>query len=159
MQFAPATRDHPVTIRSARPEDAPDVERLYRQLVPNDPAVRVLPGRIDQVAADPASLLLVAERSDRVAGSAFVTVCLDTMYGDRPYLVIENVVVEATARGAGVGRRLLEAVDRVAVEAGASKVMLLSSAARTEAHWFFEACGYAADAKRGFVRYRSAMQG
>lgn len=159
MHFSLISGDHPVTIRRAHTADAPDVERLYRQLVPGDPAVRVLPERIDQVAADPASLLLVAERSGRLAGSAFVTVCLDTMYGDRPYLVIENVVVEETVRGAGVGRRLLEAVDRVAVEAGASKVMLLSSAARTEAHRFFETCGYAADAKRGFVRYRSAMHG
>lgn len=159
MQFSLASGDHPVTIRSARPADARDIERLYRQLIPGDSAVRVLPERIDQVAADPASLLLVAERSGRLAGSAFVTVCLDAMYGDRPYLVIENVVVGETDRGAGVGRRLLEAVDRVAVEAGASKVMLLSSTVRTGAHRFFEACGYIANAKRGFVRYRSAMHG
>jgi len=159
MQFAPAAGDHPVKIGSARGWGAPAGERVSRQLVPGDPAVRVLPGRIDQVAADPASLLLVAERSGRLAGSAFVTVCLDTMYGDRPYLVIENVVVEETARGAGVGRRLLEAVDRVAIEAGASKVMRLCSVARTEAHRVFGGRGYTANAKRGFVRYRSAMEG
>jgi len=132
---------------------------LYRQLVPADPAVCVLPARIEQVAADPASLLLVAECSGRLTGTALIIICLDTMYRDRPFLVIENVVVDETVRGAGIGRRLLDAVDQVAVEAGATKVMLLSNAARAKAHRFFEACGYAPDAKRGFVRYRSAMHG
>lgn len=159
MRLALGNDDRLLTIRSAGPEDAADVERLYRQLVPDDPAIRVLPARLVQIALDPASLLLVAERPGGLAGTAFVTLCLDAMYADQSYLVIENLVVDEAARGGGVGRRLLETVDQVAIEAGSSKVMLLSSARRPGAHRFFEACGYSSSAKRGFVRYRSAMTG
>lgn len=144
-----------MTIRNARPEDAYGIERLYRQLTADDPNVRVLLARIDKITADPATQLLAAERSGRLVGTTLLTVCLDVMYGEQPYLVVENVVVDHEARGAGVGRRLLTEVDRLALETNATKVMLLSASSRPAAHRFFEACGYSSTAKRAFVRSRS----
>ena len=48
---------------------------------------------------------------------------------------------------------LLAAVERAARAARCTKLMLLSSAARSKAHGFFEHLGFDGQRKRGFVKY------
>ena len=53
------------------------------------------------------------------------------------------LVVTKTARGKGVGRRLVERLEQWAVERGAAKISLTSALHRSEAHAFYEGIGYA----------------
>lgn len=156
MRLAVAHGPAGVSVRSAEPLDAAAVEALYRELVGGEAPVRVRPERIDHILADPHSILAVAELEGRVIGSVFVTICLDPMFGEQPYLVLENLVVADAARGRGVGGALLDAIHAVASTCSASKIMALSSIGRSRAHRFLRLHGYDADAKVGFVRYRSA---
>ena len=90
-------------------------------------------------------------------GILLVCLCADVMFGRRPFAVVENIVVDAPARGQGVGAELLREVDRFCRAADCSKIMLLSASERSDAHRFFERAGYAGDRKRGFVKYRNAF--
>ena len=94
-----------LVLRPAEPADAEAIESLYQALAPN-PAVRVLPERIAQVGADPNTELLVAEVEGRVLGVALLTLCLDVMFREQPFAVVENVVVAPECRGQGVGSAL-----------------------------------------------------
>lgn len=143
-----------ITIRPACAGDAADLERLYRQLT-GDTDVQVLPERIRQLAADPNTRLLVAESAEKVCGTVLITLCQDVMYGKQPFAVLENLVVCETQRGRGVGQQLLAAGEALCLPADCSKMMLLSSSQRHDAHRFFERSGFKGDSKRGFVRYRS----
>lgn len=143
----------PLVIRKAIAEDAPAIQELYRQLVGN-PYVRVLPERIASVGQDPMTKLLVAEAEGLVVGTVLVSLCSDVMFQNQPFAVVENVVVSAAHRNDGIGASLLREVERICQSAECSKIMLLSSAARTEAHRFFERAGYAGTSKKGFVKYR-----
>jgi len=78
------------------------------------------------------------------------------MYGMQPFGIVENIVVLQSVRGSGVGSSLLAYVERLAHQADCSKLMLASSAARTDAHAFFEHSGFASN-KVGFVKYRRAF--
>jgi GNAT superfamily N-acetyltransferase len=155
-----APRDGPapssVAVRRARAADAPGIAALYAQLVAN-PALQVLPARLDELHASADAALLVAESSGALAGTVFVAWCPDAMFGRQPFAVVENIVVDASARGHGVGRALLAEVERLCLARDCSKVMLLSASERADAHRFFERSGYAGDRKRGFVKYRSAF--
>ena len=142
-----------ITVRKAEAADAPAIQALYRQLVSN-PAVSVTPERIANLAADPATALLVAEIGGRVAGTVLVSLCADVMFGDQPFAVIENVVVSGEHRGLGIGEALMCHAERHCQVTGCSKIMLLSSAERTEAHRFFERAGFTSSTKKGFVKYR-----
>jgi GNAT superfamily N-acetyltransferase len=95
----------------------------------------------------------VYERDGAVVGTVLLTLCLDAMYEERPYGLLENLIVDADARAEGVGRALLEHVERVGRELGCTKLMLLSNARRTEAHAFFERLGYSGSVSRGFKKY------
>ncbi len=139
-------------IRTARPADAPRIEALYRLLVPGRP-VAVLPGRIEEIRQDPNTLLAVSDHRGDVGGTALLCLCRDPMYGMQPFGLIENVVVEQGVRRQGVGSALLAFLERAALAADCSKIMLLSASFRNQAHAFFEKAGYGAR-KAGFVKYR-----
>jgi GNAT superfamily N-acetyltransferase len=143
-----------MVLREALPADAPAITRLYQLLVPGDGHVGVTPGRIGAIAADPHNFLFVVEAAGRVWATGFLTVCLDPMYGDRPFGVVENLVVDPARRRQGCGRFLLQAIEDVCWRHGCTKIMLLSSVFRAEAHRFFSARGFAGDKKRAFVKYR-----
>ena len=143
--------------RRAGPHDAAEIARLYAQLVAN-PAVRVDPQRLAELAAAADAAVLVVERTGRLLGTVLVAVCADVMFGARPFAVVENIVVDDRARGQGIGALLLAEAERFCLAANCSKIMLLSAAERVEAHRFFERAGYAGDRKRGFVKYRQAFR-
>jgi GNAT superfamily N-acetyltransferase len=140
-------------VRRAHPEDAPAITDLYRTLVPGDDNIRVVPERLAALEADPNNQLLVIELSGRVCATALLTIALDVMYGDQPFGVIENVIVDPTRRGRGIGRALMQALEREARTARCTKLMLLSGASRADAHRFFARLGYDGERKRGFVKY------
>jgi len=151
---APIVTDHrPIQVRRAQPRDATAIEALYRLLVPGDDNISVSPDRIAALEENPSNHLLVVELEATVCGSAFLTICLDAMYGFQPYGVVENVIVLPTARGSGLGAALMDGVERAARDARCTKLMLLSSQSRTDAHNFFLRLGFDGERKRGFVKY------
>jgi GNAT superfamily N-acetyltransferase len=140
-------------VRQAQPTDAPAVQALYEALVPGDENISVDPAHLFRLQSDPDSHLLVVDAAGTVCGTAFLTVCQDPMYGDQPFGVVENVMVLAAARRLGAGRALMDDIERVARAARCTKLMLLSSLSRTDAHAFFTRLGYDGARKRGFVKY------
>ncbi len=147
----------PIRVREAVPEDAPQVGFLYEILTAKP--CSVLPSRIAEIAADARSFLYVAEHEGHVAGTAFLTLCLDPMYWRQPFALVENVVVDPALRGVGIGAALMRHVEVCCIRSDCSKIMLLSAATRVDAHRFFGRLGYASDKKAGFVKYRSQLVG
>lgn len=141
------------TIRRAAAQDAPAIERLYRELV-SDPHVHVDPGQVAALSESSTNVLLVAEADGVICATALLTLCADVMYRTQPFGVVENVIVAELMRGRGIGHSLLARVEQMAVAADCTKLMLLSAASRQDAHVFFQQCGFNGDAKHGFVKYR-----
>jgi N-acetylglutamate synthase-like GNAT family acetyltransferase len=140
-------------VRRATARDAAAIQRLYQALVPGDPNIAVDPRTVEGLATDPHNHLLVVDVDGAVCGTAFMTLCLDPMYGSQPYGVVENVIVLEASRRQGAGRALLQEVERVARAARCTKLMLSSSAGRSGAHTFFARVGFDGDRKRAFVKY------
>jgi N-acetylglutamate synthase-like GNAT family acetyltransferase len=119
----------------------------------SNPAIDVRADRIKEIRADPANLLLVIEDAGQIVGTAFVTLCRDPMFGFRPYAVVENVIVSEDRRRRGIGHTLFQHIEELANGAECTKIMLLSSSYRADAHTFFMQVGFTADKKRGFIKY------
>lgn len=140
-------------IREAISADAPDVASLYRELV-RDPNLCVLSEQVETLRQSASSFLLVAEIHGVICGTALLNLCADVMYGTQPFGVIENVIISPSFRGQGVGRQLMSHMEHLANQHDCTKLMLLSSQTRTEAHAFFRRCGFQDGTKQGFVKYR-----
>jgi GNAT superfamily N-acetyltransferase len=127
---------------------------LYRHLV-DDENVRATASQIEVLEDDARTRLLVCEINGRVRGTVLVCLCADAMYAGQPFAVVENFVVDQECRDNGIAQALLREVERFCLARNCSKMMLLSSASRVDAHRFFEQTGFRGDRKRGFVKYRS----
>jgi len=120
--------------------DAEDVALLCGQWGYPSTAAEV-EERLGPVLTDPSHVLLVAEGED---GSAVGWVHAFAWYSlaAPPALEVVGLVVDEAARGGGIGRVLMSAVEQWAAERSLAPVRLRSAAGRHEAHAFYERIGY-----------------
>ena len=143
-------------IRIAKQEDADEICRLYRQLS-NSSDICVLPEKIKDFKKDANNVLLVVEINKQICGTALVIICPDVMFKSQPFAVIENLIVNNDKRNKGIGTALFKYIERYCWDKDCSKIMLLSSKERENAHVFFKKFGFDESLKKGFVKYRSSM--
>lgn len=129
-----------VVVRQMRPEDAAPVAKLITQLgyPSTEDEIR---RRYDLIKERWDARLFVAQH----AGTAIV----GWLHVQVLYLLetdaraeIFGLVVAETARGTGVGRRLVEAAEEWALMRGLGVMGLRSNYLRTEAQGFYEHLGY-----------------
>ena len=111
--------------------------RLLPQLSPRLGALSE--ERLRRLLAAPAAALYVAERAGRIVGTLTLA-WYDAPSGRKAW--IEDVVVDAAARGRGAGRALVEEALRHASRIGAACVMLTSNPARRAAHALYRKAGF-----------------
>jgi GNAT superfamily N-acetyltransferase len=133
-----------ITTRSAVEGDLPVLLLLYAELHPDDPALplEVALDNWRAIESHAGRTVLVAESGGVVVGTADCSTLANLTRGGRPFMLVENVVVTAAFRRAGVGSALFDAVIGLAREAGCYKIQLLSRAARQGAHAFYESLGF-----------------
>ncbi|GIJ47144.1 acetyltransferase [Virgisporangium aliadipatigenens] len=143
-----------IVVRPAVQDDLPALLELYAELHPADPplATHTATEVWRAVEAQAGRTILVAEAGAALAGTIDCTVLPNFTRAARPFMLVENVVVSAGYRRAGVGTALMEAAVRLARQAGCYKVQLLSRTDRKGAHAFYEARGFRA-AAQGYRLY------
>jgi len=134
-------------VRRARPEDEAAVAALMEQLESTVHSV-VAPGlkaRFVQMLTLDHHAVWVAEDEGRVVG--LVTASLrPTLYHSGPSALIDELVVDANARGQGVGRALIEAVVTWALQRGASEVEVSTGMDNEAAQALYQRCGFRVEA-------------
>jgi GNAT superfamily N-acetyltransferase len=129
-----------VTVRDARPEDAPGLARLLAELgYPADEEGALARARAFDAARD--SFLLVAVDGE-LAGLASATV-VPLLHEDGAWCRLSALVVAEGHRRRGVGRALVDEVERRAIEAGCRYLEVTSGErpGREAAHAFYESLG------------------
>jgi GNAT superfamily N-acetyltransferase len=133
-----------ITTRAATESDLPALLALYAELHPDDPPLTEDAALRTWHAIDGQAgrTILVAELADAVVGTVDCSVLPNLTRGAAPFLLIENVVVDAAHRRRGVGARLMGAAVALARSAGCYKAQLLSATSRADAHAFYESGGF-----------------
>jgi len=134
-------------IRRATPEDEAAVAGLMEQLgaaVHGGVAAR-LKARFAQMLTLDRHALWVAEEEGQVLGLVTASV-RPTLYHSGPSVLIDELVVDASARGQGVGRALIAGVVIWASEQGASEVEVSTAMDNQAAQAFYQQCGFKAQA-------------
>ncbi|MFS8068165.1 MAG: GNAT family N-acetyltransferase [Byssovorax sp.] len=139
-------------IRRAEERDLPAVVRLFaipdEGNLKDEDASSPLPDcyreALAAIAADPANMLVVAEREGAVIGAFHLTIIQYVAYRGGRVAQIENVIVDPAARSLGVGAAMMGwAVDE-ARRRGCVRVQLTTNKARKRAHRFYERLGFTA---------------
>ena len=114
-------------------ETAEAVARLVPQV--SSRVTEVSGDRVRAVAAGPASCIVVARVAGRVVGSATL-LTLVTLVGSFGY--VEEVIVDASMRGRGIGRHLMTGVVEAARSKGLDFVELTSRSSREAANRLYQ---------------------
>jgi ribosomal protein S18 acetylase RimI-like enzyme len=127
-----------ITVRPAAPSDAEQLIPLLAEL-----SARAGSLGVADVAArlqDDRVRVVVGAADGRLVGTATLTLLVTLTEG----LIgrVEDVVVSETARGSGLGRRLVLALHEEARELGITKVELTSRPSREAANRLYRSLGY-----------------
>jgi GNAT superfamily N-acetyltransferase len=137
-----------VEIRAATADDLDGILALYTELAGDRPGAAPTGAAaggpiLAEILADPHRELLVAVAPDgTLVGSVDGILAPNLTRGGRPWAIVENVIVAASARRTGIGSRLFEELRRRAIAAGCYKLQLLSRKQRAEAHAFYASVGF-----------------
>jgi GNAT superfamily N-acetyltransferase len=61
--------------------------------------------------------------------------------------------VKSTWRGKGIGKMLMDEIEKIGKSRNCYYTMLISGGQRTEAHQFYKTIGYTKDLVQGFKKY------
>jgi len=134
------------TMREATPNDAPDIAALLDELgYPSSPAQAA--ERIERIAMDPSTWVIVAEVESELAGLGALHV-QNLVERDEPGCEVAGLIVGERFRRRGIGELLMQALEDEA-RRREGKVMVLNTAhRRADAHAFYQALGYAHTGRR-----------
>lgn len=138
-------QDGVLAIRVATAGDLPGVLALYAQ--PDLDNGVILPiaqaeAIFARFAAYPSYTLYVAEQDGRIAGTFALLVMDNLGHLGAPSAIVEDVAVDPTLQGHGIGQAMMRFAIKQARERGCYKLMLSSNAIRERAHAFYEALGF-----------------
>ncbi len=144
--------------REARRGDLDAVLSLYRQLQPADPVVQngSVAEVFEQILAARGLHLFVLEEDGAVVATTYLNIIPNMTRSASPYAVIENVVVEESRRGKGLGKQIMAGTLQAAWDAGCYKAMLLAGSRKPATHVFYRACGFSGDEKTAYVAHPPA---
>ena len=129
-----------VTIREATVHDAAAVAALLGELdYPSSPAQAV--ERLERIAADPSTWVIVAEVDSELAGLGALHV-QNLVERDEPGCEVAGLVVAQRFRRDGIGELLMQALEDEARRRGGKFMVLNTAHRRADAHAFYEALGY-----------------
>ena len=132
--------------------DLPDLASLYKQFWGEESSVEKMKSTFTKLEQNPDYIFLVAHLDDRLAGSVMGIVCHE-LYGEcKPFMVIEDVIVDKNARRQGVGSTLMRAIEKQASDHGCAYIIFVTESNRKEAHQFYESLGYNPNGYRGFKK-------
>lgn len=140
-------------IRHITEAELPQIPFLYKELLHGKLLDDRLVAEMFRTIQNNANYhIIVAMEKECCVGTAMGIVCCGL---DGTFLVVENVVVREECRSAGVGQKLFDELDRIAVENNCAYSILVSSDFRSGAHKFYEKMGYV-DGVKGFRKLYEA---
>jgi len=149
-------------IRLASPDDIPSILLLAHAGAPEgaeraplepdsllDPRFRA---GFDAIEADPNNWLYVAEINGQVVGTFQITRIPGVSRHGAFRALLENVFVDPSHRGAGIGTKMMEWALEHCRDLGCAMVQLTSNKLRRDAHRFYSRLGFEAT-HEGFKLY------
>ena len=139
-------------IRKLTENDLVSLAALYKQFWGQESSVEKMRVTFQRLNRNPSYIFLVADLHSNLAGSVMGIIC-EELYGDcKPFMVVEDVIVDKHQRRLGIASALMRELERCAAKHGCNYIIFVTESERTEAHRFYESLGYKSDAYKGFKK-------
>lgn len=148
-----------MNLRIATDEDVSQLSRLLKILFSQEeeftPNAALQEAGLRAIIADPRiGEIVLAEEDGRIIGMVSLLYTVSTALGAKVAL-LEDMIVDPSRRGEGIGSKLLDYALRVSRERGCARITLLTDACNADAHRFYERFGFT---KSAMIPMRLAMR-
>ena len=139
-------------IREMAASDIPQLAELYKQFWNEDSCVKTMRQKFDQYQKKGSHILLCATENKQLVGSVMGVICGE-LYGNcRPFLVLENMIIDQKYRNRGIGTELIAEMEKRASQRNCTQIILVTESDRVDACKFYESVGYKPETHRGFKK-------
>ncbi len=133
-------------------DDLASLAVLYQQFWGEVSSLEKMRTTFQRLKRNPNYIFLVAELQNRLVGSVMGIIC-EELYGDcKPFMVVEDVIVDKHHRRLGIASSLMTELERCASQRDCNYIIFVTKSQRTGAHRFYESIGYKSDAYKGFKK-------
>ena len=141
-----------IIISRIEENDIAELAKLYQQLQKNESSIEKMKETLIKVKDDTNHVLLGAKINGKLTGTLLGVSC-QMLFGQcKSFMIIEDVVVSSKFRRFGIGRALLNEIEKIAKQLNCSYIMLITDAERPEAHRFYLSLGYKTDEYKAFKK-------
>ncbi len=129
-------------VREMIVENIPQLAELYRQFWGESSDIVKMETTFRELQKRNSHIFLSAVEGNELIGTIMGIVC-EELYGEcRPFLLIENLIVDKKHRRKGVARRLLTEMENLARQRNCWQMILVTEADRDDACAFYKANGF-----------------
>jgi GNAT superfamily N-acetyltransferase len=134
-----------ISFREANENDLPELLRLYGQLGQDDGSVLPLEDArciFNRYKDYPSYRVHVAEMDGRMVGTFALLVMDNLGHMGASGGILEEVVVDNTLRGKGIGKKMMDYAHDLCRQYGCYKMTFSSNLKREDAHRFYASLGF-----------------
>lgn len=143
-------------LRKATETDVPSILSLYAQLGEDDGSVLDLEEAIrifTRMDHYPDYGIYIATLDEKTVGT-FALLIMDNLgHRGTPSAVLEDVVVDGSLRGKGIGKQMMEYAHELCRQKGCYKMTFSSNRNREAAHRFYESLGFKRHGYSFYISY------
>ena len=139
-------------IRKMIKDDIPDLARLYKLFWNEESSILKMQGLFDDLRDNADYIILSAVENNKIIGSIMGIICYE-LYGEcRPFMVIEDFIVDSKHRRKGIGKSLFLEIEKYAAKNECSYLLLVTENNRQDAINFYTKMGFNPNKYRGFKK-------
>jgi GNAT superfamily N-acetyltransferase len=143
-------------LRKATEADVPSILSLYAQLGEDDGSVLGLEDAVmifTRMDHYPDYGIYIATLGEQAVGT-FALLIMDNLgHRGTPSAVLEDVVVDGSLRGKGIGKQMMEYAHELCRQKGCYKMTFSSNRNREAAHRFYESLGFKRHGYSFYISY------
>ncbi|HZK86120.1 MAG TPA: GNAT family N-acetyltransferase [Desulfosporosinus sp.] len=139
-------------IREMIADDISELAQLYRQFWNEESCVETMHKQFNKFQKNDLHILISAIENNKLIGSVMGVIC-EELYGDcKPFLILENMIVDNNYRNKGVGKALISMLEEIATKRNCTQVILVTESNRIDACKFYGSVGYSPQTHKGFKK-------
>ncbi len=139
-------------IQRLQEKDLASLSELFQQFWGENSSLEKMSSTFKRLKTNPAYILLAAKQNDTLAGFAMGIIC-EELYGDcKPFMIIEDLIVDKNQRRNGTGAALMGGLEEFATGHDCCQIIFVTESDRTEAHRFYRSSGYEFEPYKGFKK-------
>lgn len=139
-------------IRRMIKKDIPELALLYKQFWNENSSVELMEKRFLELQNNPGYVFVCALVNNRLIGSVLGIICQE-LYGEcKPFLLVEDLIVDEKYRRKGAGKALMIEIERIAIQHECYQILFITENDRIDTIAFYTFLGFNPNTHKGFKK-------